>query len=162
MNTDYLNLPIGKISKKELKPWLQWFGEKECVFVSYPDVTVFFSEVTKAKSENVIYFQEGELVEPQSFLEEKILFYVNITLYYLIGSSIKMLVKFLCDGTVEVDKIYLDDDESSDLIKENIRAIDYFFEQKSKKEVLFWKDFVGFFEKLEEGGLSKKLDIPEF
>jgi hypothetical protein len=63
---------------------------------------------------------------------------------------------------VEVDEIYLDDDESSDLIKENIRAIDYFFEQKSKKEVLFWKDFVGFFEKLEEGGLSKKLDIPEF
>lgn len=162
MDTDYLNLPIGKISKKELKPWLQWIGEKACVFVSYPDVTIFFSEVTKAKSENVICFQKGELVEPQIFLEEKILFYTNITLYYLIDSSIKMLVKFLCDGTVEVDKIYFDDDESNDLIKGNIISIDYSFEQKSKKEVLTWKGFVEVFEKLKAGVYNKKIDIPEF
>jgi hypothetical protein len=163
MNTDYVKLPIGKISKDELKPWLQWFGKKECSFFSFPNITEFFSEVNpEVEAKNIDYFQEGDLVEPDSFLEENLLFYVNITLYYVIHSSVKMLVKFSCDGTAEIDKIYLDDDESNDLIKENIKNIDVVIEQKSNTKKLSWKDFVQLFEEIEKGVYNKKLEIPEF
>ena len=161
METTHLTLPIGRVSKETLEPWLQWLGKQDCDFVSFPEVVALFKQIAPRSGAGTNY-QDGDLVEPTAFLEEAILFYANMTIYTLVDVSAHILVKFLCNGTVEICPVYLDDSESNELLEENIKAIDLVLEEKQAERKMSWKEFSWAYSEIMEGIYSKELIIPVF
>ncbi|MFZ4648735.1 MAG: hypothetical protein ACOYMB_03850 [Patescibacteria group bacterium] len=172
MDSNYLSLPIGKISKEELRSWFGWIKRRDYDnFSSFPLVVDFFSEINETRRLNELneragYFQENDLVDPSDFLQEKILFFVRFKLYNLIETSVTITVKFLCDGTVRVYDIYVDDSENNKLIAENIKNINHVIRLKEVESDginrMSWKDFKQLFEEIESGNHNVVLEIPKY
>jgi hypothetical protein len=171
MSTDYVYLPIGKISTKQLSSWLSWVGGKNYDnFASFPAVVEFFSEINKKKglkSEELAgSFQENMFTDPKDFLKEKILFYVRFKLFSLIDTSAHLWVKFLCDGTVEISDVYLDDSENNELIRANVmniaRIIKLKVDEAGETKRMSWGDFKRILLEIELGHNYAILEIPNF
>lgn len=164
METSYLTLPFGKISKAELRPWLEWIEKQNYAeFVSYPAIVDYFKgTVPEEKDKFILNYKEEDLVDQNEFLSEEVLFYISIIFYELVESNVRITVKFLCNGTVEIGNIYYDDGEETPLLKQNFDNIDSIIEQKQNEKKLSWKEFTEFYEEIISGVYNKELALPNF
>ena len=161
METNYVSFPLGKVSKQQIKPWFQWIEKQKCDFISYPEIAKYYKEIA-GNTKNVIdSYLSNDLLDQNSFVEENVLFYTSLIMYEFTDSNIRMLVKFLTNGTVEMNEIYYYDVETT-LIEENIKNINVVLNEKQEKAKLTWKEFINFYEEIMSGIYSKKLTIPEF
>lgn len=167
MELNYLNLPIGNISKEKLRPWLQWLScQKFDEFSSFPEVCAFFTELFLSedlKTPYIIDYRHGSYEEADEFIKKEILFLAHMNIFS-VGEDLAshIVVKFFLNGTVEVDEVYLDDSMLTKPIEENLKNIDIILEQKQLVEPLSWKEFTKLYEEITLGVYGREHVIPEF
>ncbi len=165
-----LSVPMGNISKEKLEPWFQWLSKQNFdEFASFPEIANFFKEIFPSYNPGgdprpgyVCDYLSGNYEEPDNFIKKGILFYVYMNIFQAGEMHAHSLVKFLLDGTVTVEEIYLDDTMITDSIEKNIKRIDSIIEQKQTDKKLSWKEFIQLYEEITSGMYGEEFTIPEF
>lgn len=162
--TDYLNLPIGSISRERIAPWLTWVGLQDFGnFDSFSEVVDFFKEIAKDRLEGreAVDFNDSSYNDGmENVLEENILFFFTLRLYKLEDQHIVTFVKFFIDGTANVESVYCDDAFTSNYLHENLKMIAQAIEKEGER--LSWQEAIFLIEKIKSGNFNKIIELPKF